>query len=132
MYTLDDTKLSQTGEINVYEQRGAFMVYFDILLVAIACVSTPLIVAIILDIFYAEKKTGSFFITSYISMVFMYVCFIFYTNSLTYDTQRIVYFNRNKHLGVSEYKNIGVATILNTCSCSFYVFVCHSNHSIVC
>lgn len=60
MYTLDDTKLSQMGKINVYEQRGAFMVYFDILLVAIACVSTPLIVAIILDIFYAEKKQVRF------------------------------------------------------------------------
>lgn len=60
VYTLDDTKLSQTGKINVYEQRGAFMVYFDILLVAIACVSTPLIVAIILDIFYAEKKQVRF------------------------------------------------------------------------
>ncbi|MGE6516079.1 hypothetical protein [Lysinibacillus sphaericus] len=36
------------------------MIYFDIILIAIACVSTPLIVAVMLDIFYAEKKQVRF------------------------------------------------------------------------
>ncbi|GLC90482.1 hypothetical protein [Lysinibacillus piscis] len=36
------------------------MNYFDIVLVAIACVTTPLIVAVIVDIFYAEKRKVRF------------------------------------------------------------------------
>lgn len=45
---------------NVYKQRGACMIYFDILLVAIACVTMPFIVAVMLDIFYAERKKVRF------------------------------------------------------------------------
>lgn len=45
---------------NVHKQRGACMIYFDILLVAIACVTMPFIVAVMLDIFYAERKKFAF------------------------------------------------------------------------
>ncbi len=45
---------------NVHKQRGACMIYFDILLVAIACVTMPFIVAVMLDIFYAERKKVGF------------------------------------------------------------------------
>ncbi len=45
---------------NVHKQRGACMIYFDILLVAIACVTMPFIVAVMLDIFYAERKKVRF------------------------------------------------------------------------
>jgi len=61
VYTEIDIKLSQRWKINVHEQRGAFMFSLKILLVAIACVTIPLVVAaIMIDIFYAEKKQVRF------------------------------------------------------------------------
>jgi len=61
VYTEIDIKLSQRGKINVHEQRGAFMFGLNILLVAFACVTIPLVVAsVMLDIFYAEKKQVRF------------------------------------------------------------------------
>ena len=41
---------------NVHRQRGACMIYFDILLVAIACITMPFIVAVMLDIFMRNEK----------------------------------------------------------------------------
>ena len=77
---------------NVHRQRGACMIYFDILLVAIACITMPFIVAVMLDIFYAERKS-TLFITSYFSMVYRYVCIILYTIRITCYTKRIIYSN---------------------------------------
>ncbi|AHN23375.1 hypothetical protein FCT18_10125 [Lysinibacillus sphaericus] len=36
------------------------MIFFDFILIAISCISIPLIVAVMLDIFYAERKKVRF------------------------------------------------------------------------
>lgn len=76
------------------------MIYFDILLVAIACVTMPFIVAVMLDIFYAERKKFVFHyvVLHYgISLCLHYRLYHpFYLSHKTY--------NAIKHLGVSGMK----------------------------
>lgn len=53
----DDIKLSH---LKTDLKGGCQMNYTDILLVAIACMSIPMVCAIFFDAFYAEKKRRSF------------------------------------------------------------------------
>lgn len=85
---------------NVHRQRGACMIYFDILLVAIACITMPFIVAVMLDIFYAERKKYAFHyvVLPYgISLCLRYP--LYHPYYLSHKT-----YNLFKHLGVSELK----------------------------